>query len=164
MVRIPRVIFIYLEWKQNRKQNPTPIKTKNRSSLLNCCSVTKELSFSLNIQLLPSRPCGLTFLLKDLLKAKVTIATNCCTKRINFTANQETNCCPWDLPLITKSQESRYNRIGSIFEPPKNPLLFAATAQSSTVRDQVPEHVHDWKPRGGAPVMSFLWSWEFQCM
>ena len=159
MVRIPRVIFIYLEW----KQKPTAIKTKNRSSLLNCCSVSKELSFNLNIQLLPSRPCGLTFLLKDLSKAKVTIATNCCTKRINFPANQEANCCPWDLPLITSSQESRYNRTGSIFEPPKNPHFFAATAQSSAVRDQVPEHMHDWKPRGGTPVMSFPWSWKFHC-
>lgn len=77
-----------------KKKKPTAIKTKNRSSLLNCCSVSKELSFNLNIQLLPSRPCGLTFLFKDLSKAKVTIATNSCTKRINFTANQEANCCP----------------------------------------------------------------------
>lgn len=85
---------LYLLRMKTKPKTKTAIKTKNRSSLLNCCSVTKELSFSLNIQLLPSRPCGLTSLLKDLLKAKVTIATNCCTKRINFTANQEINCCP----------------------------------------------------------------------
>lgn len=85
---------LYLLRMKTKPKTKTAIKTKNRSSLLNCCSVTKELSFSLNIQLLPSRSCGLTFLLKDLLKAKVTIATNCCTKRINFTANQEANCCP----------------------------------------------------------------------
>lgn len=90
----PKSHLYLFRMKTKPKTKNSKKKKKNRSSLLNSCSVSKELSFNLNIQLLPSRPCGLTFLLKDLLKAKVTITTNCCTKKINFTANQEANCCP----------------------------------------------------------------------
>lgn len=141
--------------KQNKHQEQFFFLKKGHLSLIPAQFLRNYVQI-LICNFLPSRPGGLIFLLKDLPKAKATITTICCTKGINFTSNQKANCCPWDLLLVTSSSDSRYSSTGRISGSPKHPHFYAATALSSVVRDLVPEHIHDWKLRGGTPVVSFL--------